>query len=90
MEKLLEKLGLSKEATEEEALKKLEDLQKEKSQLEADKSKLATDNQELTATVKEEKAKYETLEVAYKSLVENQPKEDSEESDDILVELADE
>lgn len=89
MEKLLEKLGLSKEASEEDALKKLEELQQQKTQLESEKSKLESTNKELTTSVEAEKVKYETLEGAYKSLVENQPKEkDVQESDDILVELA--
>ena len=88
MEKLLEKLGLKADATEDEALAKLEDLNKQKAQLEADKSKLESTNKELTTSVEAQKVKYETLEGAYKSLVESKEEHNDEKSDDIVLEIA--
>ena len=89
MEKLLEKLGLKPDATEEEAVAKVESLQQEKTQLESDKSKLESQNKELSTANEGLKSANETLKESYKSLVENQSqKEDTEKSNDILVELA--
>lgn len=89
MEKLLEKLGLKADATEEDGIKAIESLQQAKTQLESEKSNLETKNKELSTTVEGLKSANETLKESYKELVENQPnKEDSEKSNDILVELA--
>lgn len=89
MEKLLEKLGLNADATEEEIVAKLEALQKEKTQLESEKSKLESTNKELSASVEGLKATNETLKESYKSLVENQSQqEDVDKPKDILIELS--
>lgn len=88
MEKLLEKLGLKSDASEEEAIAKLETLQKEKSQLETEKSKLESDNKELTTSRDGFKVRAETLEESYKSLVENRKEEKVEKEENIFDELA--
>lgn len=88
MEKLLEKLGLKSDASEEEAIEKVEALQKEKTQLESEKSKLESSNKELSASVEGLKATNETLKDSYKSLVENQAEKETEKSDDIVLEIA--
>ena len=72
MEKLLETLGLKADATEEEAIAKVQAIQKESKDL-------AEKNQELTVSVKEEKTRSETLETAYKGLLES--KNTNEEKD---------
>lgn len=89
MEKLLEKLGLKPDATEEEAIVKVESLQKEKTQLESDKSKLESDNKVLSTANEGLKSANETLKESYKSLVENQDKKaEATKDEDILIELA--
>lgn len=89
MEKLLEKLGLKADATEEEAVAKLTELQNEKTKLQEDNSKLVSTNQELTVSVKEEKARSETLKDNYDKLLKsNTEDEDSKKEKNIFDELS--
>lgn len=82
MEKLLETLGLKADATEEEAIAKVQAIQKESKDL-------AEKNQELTVSVKEEKTRSETLETAYKGLLESKnTNEEKENPKTLFDELA--
>ena len=89
MEKLLEKLGLKADATEEEALAKLDEKEKQIKTLEGEKTSLSDKNKELTASVEGTKAELEKLKSDYiKKFEEKQEKEDKKEPLDLFDELS--
>lgn len=89
MEKLLEKLGLKADATEEEALAKLEEKETRIKTLESEKTSLTDKNKELTASVEGTKAELETLKSDYKKkFEEEQEKEKNKEPLDLFDELS--
>lgn len=82
MKDLLQKLGLQEDATEEQALAKLKELEDEKSKLDAKV-------QELTASETGLKADLEKTKSAYESLVEEgKKKEEAKQPKDIFEELS--
>lgn len=88
MEKLLEKLGLKSDSTEEEALKKLEEKDTKIKDLEKENSSLSDKNKELTATVEGKNVALETLRSEYKERFEQSEKDKDKEPEDIFDELA--
>ncbi len=89
MEKLLEKLGLNTDATEEQALAKLEEINKNVDSLKEEKSKLATRCEELTNSEKGLQLALEKQQEAYKSLVEDaNTKKDKKKPENIFDELS--
>ena len=89
MEKLLEKLGLKADATEEEALAKLDEKEKQIKTLEGEKTTLSDKNKELTASVEGTKAELEKLKSDYIERFEKkQEKEERKEPLDLFDELA--
>ena len=89
MEKLLEKLGLKADATEEEALAKLDEKEKQIKTLEGEKTSLSDKNKELTASVEGTKAELEKLKSDYiKKFEEKQEKEEKKEPLDLFDELS--
>ena len=89
MEKLLEKLGLKSDASEEEALKKLEEKDSKIKELENEKTVLTDKNKELTASVEGKNVALETLHAEYKEQFEKSKKDKEEdEPKDIFDELA--
>ena len=89
MEKIAEKLGLNREATEEEILAKIESSQKETEDLKKSNLSLIETNKNLTASEAGTKARVEELEKQYKDLVEGkEDKKDTPKTDiDRLVEV---
>lgn len=89
MEKLLEKLGLNADATEEEALAKLDEKEKQIKTLEGEKTSLSDKNKELTDSVEGTKAELEKLKTDYiKRFEKEQEKEESKEPLDLFDELS--
>ena len=89
MEKILEALGLKKEATEEEAVAKVKEMQTQTETLKTEKSKLEDDKRQLSTAVESEKVRAKTLEDSYKQLLDSQEKESEKDvKKDIIDELA--